>query len=110
MAPPDLITLISNILDNAIEAAKDSTEKRIDLSINRINDFDILTCSNSCDRKPIASGKDLQTTKKMKGFHGFGVKSIRKQAEKYNGEFDWSYDEQKKVFVVNIAFFSNQKH
>ena len=110
MAPPDLITLISNILDNAIEAAKDSTEKRIDLSINRINDFDILTCSNSCDRKPNASGKELHTTKRTKGFHGLGVKSIRKQAEKYNGEFDWSYDEQKKVFVVNIAFFSNQKH
>lgn len=109
MAPPDLITLISNILDNAIEAAKDSMEKRIDLSINRINDFDILTCSNSCDRKPNASGKELHTTKRTKGYHGLGVKSIRKQAEKYNGEFDWSYNEQEKVFVINIAFFNQNR-
>lgn len=106
MEAPDIITLISNILDNAVEAAKLSLEKRIDLSIKHVNNFDILTCSNSCGRKPSSSGKTLHTTKATEGFHGFGMKSIKKIAGKYNGEFDWSYNELTKTFVINIAFFT----
>ena len=107
MEEPDMITLISNILDNAVEAAKQSKEKRIDLSINHINNFDVLTCSNSCDKKPSSSGKTLHTTKTAEGFHGFGVKSIKKIAGKYNGEFDWSYNESSNEFTAYIAFFEN---
>lgn len=110
MEAPDMITLISNILDNAVEAAKQSLEKRIDLSINHVNNFDVLTCSNSCDKKPLASGKILHTTKVAEGFHGFGVKSIKKIAIKYNGEFDWSYNELSNEFTVYIAFFEDNTH
>lgn len=107
MDAPDMITLISNILDNAVEAAKQSLEKRIDLSINHVNNFDVLTCSNSCDKRPSSSGKTLHTTKAEEGFHGFGMKSIKKIASKYNGEFDWSYNESSNEFTVYIAFFEN---
>lgn len=89
----DLIALISNILDNSVEAAKDSREKIIDLSINKVNGFDILTCSNSCDIKPQAIGKTLKSTKTDDGFHGLGVKSIKRIVNKYHGDFEWSYDE-----------------
>ncbi|MCH5198436.1 MAG: GHKL domain-containing protein [Oscillospiraceae bacterium] len=105
MEAPDIITLISNILDNAVEAAKPSIEKRIDLSINHVNNFDVLTCSNSCDKKPSSSGKTLHTTKSSEGFHGFGIKSIKRITDKYNGEFDWFYHEDAKEFVINIVFF-----
>lgn len=102
---PDLITLISNILDNAIDAAQKSSEKRIEISINKVNGFDILSCLNSCDQKPLSIGKTLQTTKKNKAFHGLGIKSIKKIVNKYSGEFDWLYNEKEKEFVINIAFF-----
>lgn len=105
MEAPYLITLVSNILDNAVDAAGQCAEKWIDLSINRANGFDILSCSNSCDVKPISNGKTLSSTKKEKGFHGFGMKSIKRIAEKYHGEIDWFYRENKKGFVINIAFF-----
>lgn len=52
MDAPDLITLLSNILDNAVEAASVSEKKTIELSINRVNEFDMLSCVNSSDRKP----------------------------------------------------------
>lgn len=106
MEAPDMITLVSNILDNSVEAAMQSSEKRIELSINKVNKFDIFTCTNSCDSRPHAIGKMLQTTKKAKGFHGFGMRSVKAIVSKYNGEFDWSYDEGKKEFAVNIAFFT----
>ena len=101
----DLITLLSNILDNAVDAAKDSRERTIELSVNRRNGFDVLTCTNSCDTPPLCEGKRLFTTKKSAGFHGLGVKSIEKTAAKYRGEFDWIYDSAEKQFIVNIAFF-----
>ncbi|MBR6646973.1 MAG: sensor histidine kinase, partial [Clostridia bacterium] len=100
----DLVTVMSNMLDNAVEAAKVSAEKYIDLSINRTNGFDIITCTNSCDKKPQSIGKMLKTTKTDDGLHGLGVNSIRRIVKKYNGDFEWSYDENSKEFVVYIAF------
>lgn len=103
----DLITLFSNTLDNAVESASAAERKHIDLVLNRINGFDILTCSNSCSKQPSTSGKMLLTTKSDEENHGLGVKSIKRIAEKYKGEFDWSYDKDKKEFVVHMAFNEN---
>lgn len=100
----DLITLFGNMLDNAVEAAKSSTNKKIDLTMNRVNGFDIITCTNSCDKKPQSIGKMLKTTKTDDGFHGLGVNSIKRIVKKYSGDFEWSYDENSKEFVVYIAF------
>lgn len=77
MDAPDLITLLSNILDNAVEAASVSEKKTIELSINRVNEFDMLSCVNSSDRKPQSVGKSLRTSKNSGGFHGLGTKSIK---------------------------------
>ena len=109
MDAPDLITLLSNILDNAVEAASVSEKKTIELSINRVNEFDMLSCVNSSDRKPQSVGKSLRTSKNSGGFHGLGTKSIKAMAGKYNGEFDWAYSEADREFTVNIAFFHTDK-
>lgn len=109
MDAPDLITLLSNILDNAVEAAGASEGKKIELSISRVNAFDMLTCVNSCDSKPQSVGKKLQTSKNSDGFHGLGTKSIRTVAAKYKGEFDWSYSEFDRKFTVKIAFSRTDK-
>ena len=109
MDAPDLITLLSNILDNAVEAASVSEKKTIELSINKVNEFDMLSCVNSSDRKPQSVGKSLRTSKNSGGFHGLGTKSIKAMAGKYNGEFDWSYSEADREFTVNIAFFHTDK-
>lgn len=100
----DLITMLSNMLDNSVEAVKASKEKRIDLTINKANGFDIITCTNSCDKKPQSIGKMLKTTKTDDGFHGLGVNSIKRIVKKYNGDFEWSYNENTKEFAVYIAF------
>ena len=109
MDAPDLITLLSNILDNAVEAAGASEGKKIELSISRVNAFDMLTCVNSCDSKPQSVGKKLRTSKNSDGFHGLGTKSIRTVAAKYKGEFDWSYSEFDRKFTVKIAFSRTDK-
>ena len=73
-----LVTVMSNMIDNAVEAAKVSTEKYIDLSINRTNGFDIITCTNSCDKAPAAKGDVLNTTKNDGVFHDSVLKASKK--------------------------------
>ncbi len=100
----DLITMLSNLLDNAVEAAKATSEKRIDFSVNKVNSFDVLTVTNSCDIKPISVGKKLKTTKKDTSVHGLGIGSVIKTANKYRANFHWEYDENKKLFSAVITF------
>ena len=95
---------MGNLLDNAVEAAKSSNEKKIDFSVNKVNGFDVLTCSNSCEDKPVISGSILKSTKSDAGEHGLGIKSIRRIVKKYDGEFEWQYDDSSKEFIVNIIF------
>ena len=100
----DLTTLLGNILDNAVEAARDSERRKIDLSLNKMNGFDILTCTNSSDNRPCVVGNNLKTTKKEADLHGLGIKSIKRIAKKYSGSFEWSYDDAQKEFTVYVAF------
>lgn len=100
----DLTALLSNVLDNAVEAAKNSKEKFVELSINKANGFDMLTCVNSCDTKPETSSGFLKTTKPNKEYHGIGTKSIKRIADKYNGSYEWEYDDEKKEFSTYIMF------
>lgn len=100
----DLITLLGNLLDNAVDAAKMTKERKIDLSLNRTNGFDVLTCTNSSDTKPKTVHGDLRTTKKGGGLHGLGIRSVRRIVKKYKGDFEWSYDNVNKEFTVYIAF------
>lgn len=105
MEAPDMITFVSNVLDNAVEAAKKSSEKTVELSIKLVNGFEVFTCVNSCDSKPIVSGRTLKTTKTSDGFHGLGMKSMKSIADKYHGEFNWKYDDKEKKFTLTIVFF-----
>lgn len=109
MENTDLTTMLSNILDNAIEAAKNSKEKKIDLSINRVNGGDMFTCINSSDVKPVSVAGVLKTTKEDKKFHGAGTKSIKRMVNKYKGEYEWDYDEEEKEFSTLIMFPANKK-
>lgn len=100
----DLSSFLNNILSNAYEAALKSTEKRIELSINKMQSFDVLTCTNSCDKKPLIQDNILITSKADKTFHGYGIKSIIKIVKKYNGDYTWNYDEKDKEFTTSVIF------
>lgn len=102
--PQDLITLLGNLLDNAVDAAKMSKNRTINLSLNKVNGFDVLTCTNSCDYTPQTISNDLITTKKDGWLHGLGVRSIKRITKKYHGNFEWTYDEFKREFNAYIAF------
>lgn len=100
----DLSILINNLMDNALESAKNSSEKVIDFSIRSVNNFDVLNISNSCEHEPPHHGQKLLTTKDSKELHGFGTKIIKKYAKKVNAKYEWFYDENTKRFNSTIVF------
>ncbi len=95
----DLVTIIGNVLDNALEAAKTSAHHEISLVTNRRNDFDVVIVTNSCDNPP---EKDLSSTKKNKKLHGYGMKSVAKTLKKYDGDYEWEYDNESHNFITTI--------
>lgn len=100
----DMVSIFSNLIDNAIESCKRSSKKQISLSISLMNEFlMVISIENSCDAAPRIINGRLRTLKKNKDEHGVGMTSIKKAAEKYNGILKWNYDEHEKMFSSNIV-------
>lgn len=92
MAAADIYALMGNALDNALECVEQEKEDErvISLQIKHRNEMVLIHLENRCSRKPeFVDGLPL-TNKKDKNRHGFGVKSIRYIAEKYNGDVSMS--------------------
>lgn len=104
IADNDLTSIFNNMLDNAVEAAEKSTEKRINLAIKSFGSMLTVDLSNSCDAPPILKHNKLVSTKKEQGLHGYGFKSINKAVKKYDGDIEWDYNENDKTFNISILF------
>ena len=86
------------MLDNAIEAAEKTGDRAfVEVSIHSDKYKLMITVSNSTLQSVLNENPALNTTKGNTNMHGFGVKSIKAIAEKYNGSVDF-YEE-------NLTFF-----
>lgn len=102
--PHDMCTIISNLLDNAIEATEKLKDPGgVSLVIRRINHFLLIKVSNDA----ITGKKDFvvfpDTSKENKNLHGWGLPSVRDAVDKYNGSFKCTNRDGK--FVVTIMLF-----
>lgn len=84
----DLAVILSNALDNAIEAAEKVTKEKPFLSIAaemKENYLVIVICNNTVKCPVIHDGK-ITTTKEDKDNHGLGLASIKKIAQQFDGD------------------------
>lgn len=84
----DLCAILGNLLDNALEAAgqvPEEEERFVRLTICRINQMLIIKTENSFKTPPVIKNGELKTSKGGNGLHGWGLKSARAAAEKYDG-------------------------
>lgn len=94
----DLCNLIGNVLDNAIEAAENTGDNAVvEVSMFSDNHKLVFTASNSISKSVLSSNPKLKTAKDKPKLHGFGIKTIRAIAAKYDGNVDF-YEE-------NLVFF-----
>jgi len=96
----DITTLFANILDNAIEAAENSGDKKIMLRVATVHDFITITLKNSMDTEPIRIADNFQSTKD--NHDGFGLKNVIRVVEKYKG--DVQYEWRDHYFITRIMF------
>lgn len=102
-----LTTILDNLLENAIEASKNSINKTIDLTIKQNNlNFLVINLCNSCSIKPLFKNGELKTTKKNKEIHGFGIKSIRRIIKNYDGSIDFSFNQDTQQFSTTVILKS----
>ena len=89
MNPMDLYVMLGNALDNAIEAVrkiKEEEKRVISMRVYAKEDLIILQIENTClEETSVPEDGNLSTTKSDKNYHGYGIGSIRKIVEKYNG-------------------------
>ena len=102
----DLVAILGNLLDNAVTASEKSAQKYISLSTVYRNRYSVMILCNSCDTPPKQSGNRLISTKSETGFHGFGLKSVAKAIEKYDGDYEWDYDADQQVFTITVMVSS----
>lgn len=103
----DLCAILGNLLDNALEAAKQipSSEQRwIQLTIRRINQMLIIKVENGFLTPPVKKNGALKTLKDENGLHGWGLKSAQAAAEKYDGMVQVSYAGNRFRAVATISY------
>lgn len=96
----DLVTILTNILDNAIDAVSKCEEKRIVFKIIRDNNTLIIDSLNTYSGHIDDTG-NFVTTKTDKKNHGFGIANIRKTVEANNG--NCFIDTEGGIFHISIA-------
>lgn len=86
----DISSVISNMLDNAIEAAVQSTKPHIILKIKMHGKYLSIIVHNTYPNIVHQSEKgDLLSTKTNPSEHGYGTQIIKQIAQKYDGDSTW---------------------
>lgn len=99
----DLYILLGNALDNAVECLSSISEpdKRfLSITIRRKNGLALVCLRNYCDHVLNFEQEFPVTTKPPKSEHGYGMRSIREIAEKYNGQISVKISQN--IFTLNI--------
>ena len=96
----DLCTVLSNLLDNAIEAEMKEDIKEIRVSIKKVRNYLRIVIQNKVSSSVLDNNKMLSTTKENSKIHGFGIQSVENTVDKNNGMY--SFYEEKGWFVADV--------
>lgn len=106
----DLCTILSNLLDNAIEACERAEElgrhdsPAIYLTIRRIQNILIIKMENSSPLPEYNGNGEPNTAKEDKTLHGFGLKNVEAAVLKYDGVMQSSYEDNIYRTIITLSF------
>ena len=100
----DLISVIANLLDNAIEAVTslDPKYQVIQVDCRCKDDYLLVTVENQYCNELIIEGNRILTSKADMSEHGFGISITRDICEKYNGTLHITHLDG--VFIARASF------
>ena len=108
----DINILLGNLLENAIEAAKQTERKYLGVQITLNREVLKIEVENSFRPENLVweeqggRNRSLLTTKRVKEQHGIGLKNVRKIVESYNGVME--VETKGDVFCVKLILYMTE--
>lgn len=99
----DIITILGNLLDNALASVMETENRYILLKIVYTKGRLVIRTANTYSNEIKYSGDDIITTKSDTVHHGYGLKNIADTVEKYSGYMDINHNSKK--FTVDILMY-----
>lgn len=99
----DMSVILGNLLENAIEAAVQTKDQILDVSVHYDRGIVRIGIRNSFHQVLRDTEGNLLSQKKDKANHGIGLANIRKMVEKYNGQMEVNIKDS--MFNVNIIMY-----
>ena len=87
LAIPDhlLCSVLSNLLDNAIEASEKMAEPAVFIKLHIVKNYLSVTVKNRIEPWQADSAKNRRTTKEQPHLHGLGLQIVEETVKRYNG-------------------------
>ena len=103
ISPMDMVTIVGNAMDNAIEACEniELKKRKILFVMNKVNGFIIINMENTYNSDEYNKMRENSLTTTKENHMGVGMSVIKKTVEKYDGLFNVLPTEKK--FVVEIT-------
>lgn len=84
----DFSALLSNMLDNAIEACSQEASKEIHVVISRKRGYEAICVKNKIADSVLRQNPGLKSSKEGKEMHGIGIPGMKDIVETYDGIYD----------------------
>ena len=101
----DLFMILSNLLENAVEATEqcEEGERYIRLQIFTVNRMFFLLVENSYEKEPEEKDGRFVTSKGDRTAHGWGLENVKETVKRYGGECEIRYGNQVFSFRVILG-------
>lgn len=101
----EIVAVMSNILDNAIEACQkvEENQKWIQIVIRQVGDISFIKVTNNYYEEPYVENNVFVSQKEEREVHGIGLISVKSIIEKYGGAINIDCENGK--FAIIISFF-----
>ena len=100
----ELVTVLANLIDNAIEACEEISEpgqRHILLKFKVEDEAAFLYIENTTAKPVRVRNNVVQTTKDNAAGHGFGLQNVAAVLARHGGIYAISYDAAKKLFIFS---------
>ena len=98
----DIVVILSNLLNNALEACERCNEKMIKVKFVRENGNIVISVVNTFVDAPVIVNGSYQTSKEDMAMHGMGIRNVREVVDKYDGTCVIKHDNYLFHFIVFI--------
>lgn len=102
----NVAVILSNLIDNAIEAELKETERIIKLDMFPVKDMYSIVVSNKLSESVLDSNARLKTTKVLAHEHGLGKVSVDNLVNQMHGIY--KFYEEDGYFITTILFLNNK--